>query len=310
MGRVRKKGQNITGWLVLDKPLGLTSTQALGKVRWLLDAKKAGHAGTLDPLASGVLPLAFGEATKTINFMMDARKTYEFTVQWGIATATLDAEGEVIARSDVRPSRTEIEAVLPRFIGDIEQMPPKFSAIKIDGKRAYDLARAGAEVVLKSRPVRIDALTLNNAPDADHAAFTVHCGKGTYVRSLARDLADALGTVGHVVHLRRTRVGPFCTEQALSIDELEALVKTGEALGALQPLSAALTDIAHFEVCEEQAADIRLGRTISLDAASIETLEEGAQVYAHCADQPVAIGHVEAGIFKVIRGFNSPASNA
>ncbi|PHS25178.1 MAG: tRNA pseudouridine(55) synthase TruB [Robiginitomaculum sp.] len=310
MGRVRKKGQNITGWLVLDKPLGLTSTQALGKVRWLLDAKKAGHAGTLDPLASGVLPLAFGEATKTINFMMDARKIYEFTVQWGIATATLDAEGEVVARSDVRPDRTEIEAVLARFVGDIEQRPPKFSAIKVDGMRAYDLARAGAEVVLKSRPVRIDALTLNDTSDADHAAFTVHCGKGTYVRSLARDLADALGTKGHVVHLRRTRVGPFYTDQALSIDALEALVNTGAALGALQPLSAALTDIAHFEVSAEQAADIRLGRAITLDAASLVALEEGAQVYAHCAGQPVAIGHVDAGIFKVIRGFNPLAPNA
>ncbi len=304
MGRSRKKGKNITGWLVLDKSLGMSSTQALGKARWLLDAKKAGHAGTLDPLASGVLPLAFGEATKTINFMMDARKTYEFTVEWGAATTTLDTEGEVIARSDVRPGRDDILAVLSRFIGDIEQMPPKFSAIKVEGKRAYDLARAGEDVVLKSRTVRVDALNLVDIPDLDHASFEVHCGKGTYVRSLARDLAAALGTEGHVVRLRRTRVGPFDAEQAISLETLEDMVAKDSAVAELAPLASALGDIPALIVTVEQAQDLRHGRAIALHRQGLETTEAAQMVYAHCDDEPIAIGMVEGTHFKPVRVFN------
>jgi tRNA pseudouridine55 synthase len=309
MGRTRKKGKSITGWLVLDKPLGLTSTQALGKARWLLDAKKAGHAGTLDPLASGVLPLAFGEATKTIPFMMDARKSYEFTVQWGKSTTTLDAEGEVIATSDVRPGPAAIEAVLARFIGDIEQMPPAFSAIKVDGKRAYDLARAGEEVVLKSRPVRIDALTLTDTPDADHAAFTVECGKGTYVRSLMRDIAAALGTHGHVVRLRRTRVGPFVAAEGISLEALEERATQGDVLKVLYPLHSALGDLASLSLGLDQAQDVRHGRSISLSPAQQQAVlargaPEGAPIYAHLDDTPIAIGLHDGAAFKPVRVFN------
>ena len=310
MGRTRKKGKAITGWLVLDKPLGLTSTQALGKARWLLDAKKAGHAGTLDPLACGVLPLAFGEATKTINFMMDARKSYEFTVQWGKSTTTLDAEGEVCAASDVRPDRAAIEAVLGQFIGDIEQMPPAFSAIKVDGKRAYDLARAGEEVVLKSRPVRIDALTLTDMPDADHAAFTVHCGKGTYVRSLMRDIAAALGTHGHVVRLRRTRVGPFVEADAIGLEALEERATQGDVLEVLYPLHSALGDLPSLSLGTQQAQDVRHGRAISLSPAQQQAIlargaPEDAPIYVHLDNAPIAIGRHDGAIFKPVRVFNA-----
>ncbi|MDQ7017549.1 MAG: tRNA pseudouridine(55) synthase TruB [Robiginitomaculum sp.] len=315
MGRTRKKGQNITGWLVLDKPLGMTSTQALGKARWLLDAKKAGHAGTLDPLASGVLPLAFGEATKTINFMMDASKIYEFTVQWGCATTTLDAEGEVCATSDMRPDRAAIEAVLGRFIGDIEQMPPAFSAIKVDGKRAYDLARAGEEVVLKSRRVRIDALRLTDMPDADHAAFTVECGKGTYVRSLMRDIAAALGTQGHVVRLRRTRVGPFDAAEAIGLALLEERVRQGDTQALLQPLHSALGDLVHVSLGLDQAYDIRHGRAVLLGPAQHQAImahdaPDHAPIYAHLDQEPIAIGRQEGDAFKPVRVFNAATGSS
>ncbi|PHS27375.1 MAG: tRNA pseudouridine(55) synthase TruB [Robiginitomaculum sp.] len=312
MGRTRKKGKDITGWLVLDKPLGLTSTQALGKARWLLDAKKAGHAGTLDPLASGVLPLAFGEATKTINFMMDARKTYEFTVQWGQSTTTLDAEGEVTGTSDVRPDRAAIEGVLGQFIGDIEQMPPAFSAIKVDGKRAYDLARAGEEVVLRARPVRIDALTLQDIPDADHAGFTVQCGKGTYVRSLMRDIAVALGAHGHVVRLRRTRVGPFEAAQAIGLEALEERATKGDALETLKPLHSALADLVSLSLGIDQAQDVRHGREILLSPEQQQAVlargaPEDAPRYAHLDEEPIAIGRQEGVVFKPVRVFNKSA---
>ncbi len=303
MGRSRKKGQNITGWLVLDKPLGMTSTQALGKVRWLLDAKKAGHAGTLDPLASGVLPLAFGEATKTIPFMMDAHKTYAFTIQWGASTTTLDAEGAVTARSDHRPSAEEIKVVLPGFVGQIEQTPPAFSAIKVDGKRAYDLARAGEEVVLKSRTVRIDALHLVDVPDADHACFEVQCGKGTYVRSLMRDIAAALGCEGHVTVLRRTRVGPFEVDAAIRLDEVIQAAEEQAALDFLQPLDAALGHLARIEINAEQASDLRMGRAIvCAPMGNADTAQP--LVYAHCATEPIALGTLEGEIFKPSRVFN------
>ncbi len=304
MGRDRKKGKAITGWLILDKPLGMTSTQALGKARWLLDAKKAGHAGTLDPLASGVLPLAFGEATKTISFMMDAGKTYEFTICWGVSTTTLDTEGEVIARSDKRPNKASILAILPSFTGNIEQIPPAFSAIKLDGKRAYDLARAGEQVVLKARTVRIDALTLLDQPDMDHARFEVYCGKGTYVRSLARDIAATLGTEAHVVRLRRTLVGPFDQSQAISLEALDNMDAQTRAHTVLAPLASALAGIPTLTISAEQAQDVRHGRKIQLTQQQIKGLEVPATIYAHHNDEPIAIGMVEDTHFKPSRVFN------
>ena len=205
----RKKGRDVSGWLVVDKPEGITSTAVVNKVRWAFDAKKAGHAGTLDPAATGVLAVALGEATKTVPFITDALKCYQFTVRFGQATNTDDAEGEVIATSDARPSDDEIRAALAGFEGDIMQVPPKFSAVKIDGERAYALARAGEDVEIEARPLFVDSLTLEGRPDADHAVLEMVCGKGGYVRSVARDLGETLGCLGHVTALHRTWSGPF-----------------------------------------------------------------------------------------------------
>ena len=216
----KRKGNPVHGWVVVDKPLNMTSTQAVGKTRWLYTAQKAGHAGTLDPLATGILPIALGEATKTVPFTMDADKDYQFTVTWGENTDSWDAEGAVTETSDIRPLREDIEAVLPEFIGDIEQIPPKYSAIKVDGKRAYDLMRDGKYVELKSRSVFIERLNITDY-NADSVTLEMTCGKGTYVRSLARDLAARLGTCGHVTYLRRTRVGPFTLDASFSLDVLE-----------------------------------------------------------------------------------------
>jgi tRNA pseudouridine55 synthase len=301
MGRTRKKGKNITGWLVLDKPLGQSSTQALGKARYLLDAKKAGHAGTLDPLASGVLPLAFGEATKTIPFMVDAQKTYTFTIAWGASTTTQDAEGEVTERSDVRPTQAEILAAMPAFVGQIEQIPPAYSAIKVDGKRAYALARAGEEVTLTARTIRIDSLKLQSLPDADHASFEVQCGKGTYVRSLMRDLAAVLGAKGHISALRRTQVGAFDEAASISIETLVGMDED-ERMAALLPLNAALTHLPTINVSAEQAQDLRHGRAIIPN--NLQQAQEQTNLYAHQSETPVAIGMLEGGFFKPGRVFN------
>src|SRR6185369_8166034 len=240
---MKRPKQKVDGWVVLDKPLGMGSTQAVGRVRWLFGAQKAGHGGTLDPLATGVLPIALGEATKTVPFVIDGRKEYRFTLQFGEARSTEDAEGEVTATSEVRPTDGAIRAALASFIGAIEQMPPVFSALKVDGKRAYDLARAGEAVALKPRQVTIERLELLGRPDADHADFVVGCGKGTYIRSLGRDLARAVGTVGHLSALRRTAVGPFREEAAISLSKLEALGHNSPLLGALVPVATALDDI-------------------------------------------------------------------
>jgi tRNA pseudouridine55 synthase len=314
MGR-RKKGDPIHGWLVLDKPLEMTSTQAVGKCRWLFNAKKAGHAGTLDPLASGVLPIAFGEATKTVPFAQEAGKTYRFTIRWGRSTTTQDAEGDVVAESDVRPSVEEIEAALPHFIGDIEQIPPKYSAIKIDGERAYDLARAGEEVELEARPVRIDALSVLDMPSPDLCVLEMRCGKGAYVRSIARDLAQALGAEGHVAALRRTQVGPFTTEHAISLDALEDLVHKARALEALLPVETALDDIPALAVTDGEAFQLRQGRSIVLpprQASKLRDLRQprmiGDKDYSKAAvamdaDRAVAIGEARAGKFSPVRVF-------
>jgi len=316
MGRRRKKGDPVHGWLVLDKPLDMTSTQAVGKCRWLFNAQKAGHAGTLDPLASGVLPIAFGEATKTVPFAQEGDKTYRFTIRWGSSTTTQDAEGEVTATSAVRPGREAVEAALSAFTGEIEQVPPKFSAIKVDGERAYDLARSGEAVELEARPVRIDALTLLDAPSEDLAVFEMVCGKGAYVRSLARDLAQALGTEGHVAALRRTRVGPFTAEDAVELAVLEDLVHKARALEELLPVETALDDIPALAVTADEAFQLRQGRSIVLPPRRASELRDlrrprtiGGKDYSKAVlamdgDRATAIGEARAGKLSPVRVFN------
>jgi len=261
-GRKRKKGNPIHGWVVLDKPYNVGSTPMVGKIRWLFQAQKAGHAGTLDPLASGILPIALGEATKTVPFMMDAVKSYIFEITWGETRTTQDAEGEITATSEVRPTEADIRAALSDFRGDIDQIPPKFSAIKIDGKRAYDLARAGENIEIKSRPVRIDRFDLIEAK-TDMARFEVDCGKGTYIRSLARDLAAQLGACGYVSLLRRTRVGPFTLDQSITLDVLEEMCDRARVLDGLHPVSTALDDIPVLAVTEIDAIHLKHGRSIT-----------------------------------------------
>jgi len=269
----RKSGEAISGWICLDKTYDLTSTQAVGRVRRIFNAQKAGHAGTLDPLATGILPIALGEATKTVPFMMDADKTYRFTIEWGRTTATLDREGETLAESDVRPATVAIEAALPAFVGEIQQVPPAYSAIKVDGERAYDLARAGEEVVLKARPVLIHSARLVGQPDLDHAEFEISCGKGTYVRALVRDLALALGACGHVSDLRRTRVGPFSEDKAITLEMLEDFRHKPAFLEALLPVETALDDIPELAVTAEDAFRLKQGRPIVLVPRQVETLK-------------------------------------
>src|SRR6188474_1843287 len=243
-GEQRKRDKrDVHGWVVLDKPVGMTSTHAVAVVKRLFAAKRAGHAGTLDPLATGVLPIALGEATKTVPFVVEGSKVYRFTVRFGIETNTDDAEGKVTASSDRRPSSPEIEATLPRFTGEIIQVPPRFSALKVEGARAYELARDEEQFELEPRPVSIARLTLVAHPDKDHCILETECGKGTYVRALARDLGRALGSHGHVAALRRTRVGPFREDKAVSVERLEALASDRDALvAALEPVEIALRD--------------------------------------------------------------------
>ncbi len=287
---MKRQKNKVDGWVVLDKPIGPSSTQALGKVRWIFEAAKGGHGGTLDPLASGVLPIALGEATKLIPFAMDGTKQYEFAVRWGAATATDDLEGSVVATSPIRPAESAIRAALPRFEGEIEQLPPAFSAIKIDGKRAYELARAGEEVVLQPRKVLIHKMEYLESPDADTARFRVTCGKGTYVRSLARDLAGALGTVGHVTELRRTRVGKFTLESAISLARLEGFGHSPARFGALAPVETALDDIPVLAVTAEEAAALKQGRALRdprtdrVPAEPIAAFQEGRLVALVASD--------------------------
>jgi tRNA pseudouridine55 synthase len=292
----RKKFDDVHGWVVLDKPVGLTSTQAVSRVKRLFNANKCGHAGTLDPLASGLLPLAFGEATKTVAFVMDGTKIYRFTVRWGAQTTTDDAEGEVVGHSDHRPTRAEIEAILPEFTGEILQVPPKFSAIKIDGERAYDLARDGEEVELEARPVEILALDLIETPDADTAVFECECGKGTYVRALARDMGLRLGGHGHVVALRRVLVGPFEEEDMVALAEIEKAATEGGLAAArefLAPVEAGLAEVTEVPVGRDAAARLRRGQSVILRGRDAPADEP--EVYATCGGELVAIGEVEHG---------------
>jgi tRNA pseudouridine55 synthase len=297
----RKKGGKVDGWVVLDKPVGLGSTQAVGKVRRLFDAQKAGHGGTLDPLASGVLPIALGEATKTVPFVMDGRKEYRFTLRFGEARSTEDAEGEVVATSEVRPDDAAIAAALQAFTGEIEQTPPAFSALKIDGRRAYDLARAGETVELKPRQVLIERLELTGRPDRDHADFVVRCGKGTYIRSLGRDLALALGTVGHLSMLRRTAAGPFREEGAISLSKLEALGHIPALLGALAPVATALDDIPAQALTEAQADRLRQGQPVVLTR---DAPPSGALVRAELDGRLVALVRSDGVALQPVRVFN------
>ena len=308
MGR-RKKGEIVNGWVCLDKPFGMGSTEAVSKIRRLFDAQKAGHAGTLDPLASGILPIALGEATKTVPFMMEAQKVYRFTINWGISTDSLDREGEITGRSDVRPGLEAVRAALPAFVGEIDQIPPQFSAIKVDGQRAYDLAREGTDFELASRRVMIHEAAVSDAPDADHVELTIRTGKGVYVRSLARDLAAVLGAEGHVSALRRERVGPFSTENAVSLDFLTDLVHRDAASEGLLPVATALDDIPELAVTDQDAFSLRQGRPIVLLPGQVETLRsrlrDGSRTVSAFQGQIlVALGQLRAGRLEPDRVFN------
>ena len=271
MGR-RKKGDPVHGWICLDKPEGLTSTDAVGRIRRMFNAQKAGHAGTLDPLADGVLPIALGEATKTVPFAMESSKVYRFTIAWGSTTASFDREGDVTETSPVRPSAEAVAAALPAFVGEIDQVPPIYSAIKVDGRRSYDLAREGETPELVSRKVTIHSADLVDASDPDRATIEIACGKGTYVRAIVRDLAIAVGACGHVAQLRRVRTGPFGEASAITLDKLADLVHRGAGLEALLPVETALDDIPALAITDEDAFRLRQGRSIVLVPRQVEML--------------------------------------
>ncbi|HET9574322.1 MAG TPA: tRNA pseudouridine(55) synthase TruB [Methyloceanibacter sp.] len=304
----RRRGLPVSGWLILDKPQGMTSTQAVTKVRRLFDAAKAGHAGTLDPLATGVLPIALGEATKTVPFAVEGLKTYRFTVRFGAETDSDDAEGTVVTESAARPETEAIEAMLPRFTGEISQVPPRFSALKVDGARAYDLARDKEEFELAPRVVSIKRLALIARPDPDHCQLEAECGKGTYVRALARDLGRALGSRAHVEALRRTRVGGFGEEDAVTLAELEAVKDNAtehDALTrALKPIESALGDIPALALSLSDAARLRQGQPVLLRGRDAPIFTGTA--YATSRGMLVAVGEMEAGEFRPKRIFNFP----
>jgi tRNA pseudouridine55 synthase len=307
MGR-RKKGQPISGWVIIDKPKGMSSSQVVGKVKWLLDAQKAGHGGTLDPLATGILPIALGEATKTVSFVMDGTKIYRCWVRFGASTTTDDVEGEIVERSNVRPTATDIQAVLPEFEGDITQIPPVYSAIKIDGKRAYKRARADEEVEMPSRVVRIESVTLVEMLEPDLAVIDVRCGKGTYIRALARDLAVRLGTFGHVADLRRLQAGPFDESQAISLDSLETLRHSAPVNEVVLPIMTALDDILELALTEVEAGKMRQGMPISampvLNRTPDLQVPFGQTVMAMDGNTPVALARIEGGEIRSIRVLN------
>ena len=307
MGR-KRRGRAIHGWMVIDKPAGMTSAAVVGKARRLTDAAKVGHGGTLDPLATGVLPLAFGEATKTVAWAMDGAKVYRFTVRWGEARATDDAEGAVSASSDARPTIEEIESVLPRFVGEIEQVPPTYSAVKVGGRRAYALARDNQPVNLEPRPVVIHRLALIGVPDIDHAEFEAESGKGAYMRSLARDLAVAVGTVGHIEKLRRTRVGPFSEEGAISLEKLAALGHSAPLADYLLPVETALDGIPALVLTVAEARRLQRGQPLPvLPVASrspLTDIAQGAVVCAMAEGRLVALARIMGGEIRPLRVLN------
>ena len=327
MGRRNKKGDKVSGWVNVDKPLGMTSTQVIGKIRRTLNAQKVGHAGTLDPLASGVLPIALGEATKTIPYIQDAFKTYEFTVTWGEQRSTDDAEGDVVASSDERPALSDIEALLPEFIGEITQVPPQFSAVKIEGQRAYDLARKGEDVAIKQREVFVESLSIchpeqsegsksgqkdPSASPQDDTVFRMTCGKGTYVRSIARDMGIKLGCYGFVSALRRTAVGHFAADDAVLLDNLLEISEEMDHIAAreavLLPLQVALDDIPVLAITEREASVLRNGQALSLISKSdfhrLEDLEDGQEALALAGDDAIAIIERDKANVKPVRVFN------
>jgi tRNA pseudouridine55 synthase len=305
----RRKGNDIHGWLVLDKPQGLTSNQALSRLKRLYNPKKVGHAGTLDPLATGVLPIAFGEATKTVAHVVDCEKTYDFTIQWGVETDTDDAEGKPVRTSDARPAREAIEAALQGFIGEIMQVPPCYSAIKIEGERAYDLARDGEAVELKPRPVTVYELEIEEAISPDLTRLHCACGKGTYVRAIARDLGRALGCFGHIAALRRTSVGAFGEENAISLEKLEEFANSADGQNALMsaigPVETALDGIPALAISGDDVARLKRGQSILIRGGNAPILK--GPVYATSRGVLVAIGEAERGEMHPIRVFNIPA---
>jgi tRNA pseudouridine55 synthase len=303
----RPEKRDVHGWIALDKTAGKTSTESVAAVRRLFRAKKAGHAGTLDPLATGVLPIALGEATKTVPFVMDGRKVYRFTVRWGVETDTDDAEGRVLSTSATRPDAAAVRATLPCFTGEISQVPPRYSALKIDGQRAYDLAREGEDVALAARPVEVHRLELIETPDADHAVLEAECGKGTYVRALARDLGRALSTLGHVESLRRTRVGPFGENDAVTFAELAKLLETGgEAAlaGTLRPVETGVEALPVVHVSRGDAQRLALGQSVLVRGRDAPMLSGLVSVLTGGA--LVALAEMEHGALKPKRIFNLP----
>jgi len=308
MGRRRRRGDPVHGWFVIDKPTGMTSTAVVNEVRRLANANKAGHGGTLDPLATGVLPIALGEATKTLRYIVDGTKAYRFTLRWGVATDSDDSDGAVTGTADGRPDAAAVRAVLDRFTGDIEQVPPRYSAIKVDGQRAYDLARDGEEFELEARTVRVDEIRLTDTPDADHAIFEVTCGPGAYMRGLARDIAGALGTLGHVTALRRTRVGPFREENSISLDALRSFGDSAAVLQHMLPVETALDDIPALALTDSEARRLRSGQAVPLlrkmDLQRIAGLNDGDTVLAFGKGKPVALTRYAAGEVHPLRVLN------
>jgi tRNA pseudouridine55 synthase len=299
-----KKGRPVHGWVILDKPTGMTSTQAVGAIKRIFEAQKAGHAGTLDPLATGILPIALGEATKTVPFTVDGEKAYRFTVRFGAETNTDDSEGQVVRTSGELPARGAIEALLPRFTGEILQVPPQFSAIKVEGARAYDLARSGEEVALEPREVLIDDLALVDMPDAATAVLEARCGKGTYVRALARDMGRALGCFGHVIALRRTRVGSFDERTSVTLEQLREAAHTGseELMAFLMPVEAALNDLPGLSVGPNDAASLARGQAVLVRGRDAPVMAGTA--WAHFKGRILALGELEKGAFRPTRVFN------
>ncbi len=309
----KPKGRPLHGWIVIDKPSGITAATVVARVRRALDAAKAGHSGTLDPLATGILPVALGEATKTVSFAMDHRKTYEFEVTWGASTDTDDSDGQVTATSTVRPDAAAITAALPAFTGVIQQVPPDYSAIKVAGQRAYDLARRKEAVELAARPVHVVSFTLLATPDSEHARFRVECGKGTYIRALVRDLAPVLGTLGHISVLRRTQTGPFTENGAISLENLEALGHKAADSEILLPTRTVLADIPALALTEEEARRMIQGQAIALWPLVKRSpligpngtgLEQGTPVQALCGDKLIAVAEVGNGMIRPVRVLN------
>ena len=303
----RKKGRDISGWLVVDKPAGLTSTTIVNKVRWALGAKKAGHAGTLDPEATGVLAIALGEATKTVPYITDALKAYDFVVRLGQATNTDDADGEVIAESTARPNDDAIKNALSAFVGNIEQVPPQFSAVKINGERAYKKAREGEEMTLAARPLWVEELLLTDRPDVDHVRLEMVCGKGGYVRSIARDLGEALGCHAHVLHLRRTWSGPFEASKALLMDKLESIARTPELDSYLLPLEIGLADLPEARCPAESVNKLRNGNPAPVITSGREF---GEEIWASHAGIAIAVGTYRGGEMHPTRVFVPPADTS